>query len=96
MWGGAIASFVVGLLGKLLGGAFGRKAPSAVDLADSNARSQERLDSERAGNEIITKASAARAAADDRRLHGNDGPANAVDADPDSPINRDPDGHYRD
>ena len=64
MWG-AILSFVTGLLGKLLGGLFGiHKDPTPVDIADSNARAQERLGQQEAENAVITTADSARIDAD--------------------------------
>lgn len=60
-----ILSFVTGLLGKLLGGLFGlHRDPTPVDLADSNARAQERLGQQEAENAVVTTADAARIDAD--------------------------------
>lgn len=93
---GAILAFVSGLLGKLMGGLFGSKDPTPVDLADSNARAQEQLTQEKASNAILTKAADARANADARLERMPVGTGNIVTSDPDAAINHDPDGHYRD
>lgn len=93
----AILAFVTGLLGKLLGGLFGiHKDPTPVDLADSNARAQERLGQQEAVNEVVVKAADARADADARVLR--DGPitSTSITSDPNAAINQDRDGHYRD
>lgn len=68
MWG-AILSFVTGFAGKLLANLFGiHKDPTPVDLADSNARAQERLGQQEAENAVITTADSARIDADARVL----------------------------
>jgi len=90
-----ILSVVGGLLGKLLGGLLRKPGPTDTDLADSNARAQERLGSERAANDLVEKASRARGAAVDRIVRASRSAAD-VDPDPAAPFNRDPDGHYRD
>ena len=60
--------WVTGILGVLfksvLGSIFGHKDPSVADLADSNARAQERLGQQEAANAVVTNASTARADAD--------------------------------
>ena len=91
----AILSFILGLLGKALGSLFGKKDPTAVDLATSNARAQEQLKQEQAGNAILDKALRARSDAD-IGLRGDNGPSDSVNTDPDAPVNRSPDAHFRD
>lgn len=58
---GTIISFVAGLLGKLLGGLFGKKDPSPVELATKAATASTELAQESARVAIDESASGARA-----------------------------------
>lgn len=55
-----IFSFLLGLLGKLIGGFFAKKDAGLAEVADSNARAQERLNQQEVANELHRKAAAAR------------------------------------
>jgi hypothetical protein len=59
-------SAIFGLPARLLPMLFGRKVANLAEVADSNARAQERLGQQEAANEVLTKAGAARADADAR------------------------------
>jgi hypothetical protein len=63
---GSIFSFVAGLLGKVLGSLFGKKDPTPVELAASNATAQTELVEQETASAIVEKASIARANADAR------------------------------
>lgn len=80
-------SALIGLLARLLPLLFGRKGANEAELADSNARAQERLDEQEKTNAIMVKASDARAAADARIVRESGGEGS---------IDDDPDGHWRD
>lgn len=47
-----IFSFLFGLLGKLMGGFFAKKDAGIAEVADSNARAQERLNQQEVANEL--------------------------------------------
>jgi len=84
----SIIKFVLGL--------FSKSAPNEVDLADSNARAQERLNQEVSANEALAKAVAARNDAVAGSMSGESGPASDVNLDPDAPVNRSEHAHFRD
>lgn len=56
----AAISFLFGLLGKIMGGFFAKKDAGIAEVADSNARAQERLNQQEVANELHRKAAAAR------------------------------------
>ena len=90
---GWIAGIFGTLLKFILGSIFGKKPPSEADLAASNATNQSAVAAVEAGNEVITKGSAARAAADAKRLRTGD--LNKVDPSASNPLN-DSAGDFRD
>ena len=94
MWS-MILTAAMGLLKTVLGAVFGKKDPSAVDLAASNATAQAGLAQEKSANEVLTTAAAAGRDADARILRYDTGAAQ-VTVDPAAPINKDPEGYYRD
>lgn len=91
-----LTAIIKALLGAIFPSLFGSKDPTEVDLADSNARAQERLNQEVSANEALAKAVAARTDAAAGSLSGINGPASDVNLDPDAPVNRSEHAHFRD
>ncbi len=71
----------------------GRFTPAAKPVATADTA---QLATERAANDILIEGARARADADARIMRNGSSDPATVNASPDSPLNNDPDGHYRD
>ena len=86
MWA-AIASFVLGLLGKMLGSRGAPNDPTAVDLAASNAAAQTELTAQENAHATLARDAADRTDADRRVMRDSQGPGG---------LDADSAGHWRD
>jgi hypothetical protein len=92
----SIIAAIIGAIAKVLFGRwFGKHEPTEADRAAEAATAETELEQEEAANAILTKAAAARAAAERVGLRDN-GPPDAVKTDPDAPVNQSRDAHFRD
>jgi len=91
-------SAIAGLATWLFGLIFPKKVdPTAVTLADSNARSQDKATQETANEQVVAAGAVDKSSADTTTAGElrDSGSPNQVNNNPDAPINTDPDAHFR-